>query len=94
MPIITGIFNKNGDNITDNFLNYTMQSNCCNKYLEDDWWPMYRHDLNRSGYSTSSAPNTNEILWNFTTGADVYGTSPAVADGKVYIGSNDLFIGF
>jgi len=61
-------------------------------------WPMFHHDLSHSGYSTSAAPNNNEILWNYTTitrsgtyGHTVRGvfSSPAVADGKVYVGSHD-----
>jgi hypothetical protein len=53
-----------------------------------DWWPMFRHDLQHSGFSTSDAPDTNNVLWNYTTDGDVE-SSPAVADGKVYIGSRD-----
>jgi len=55
---------------------------------EVDWWPMRGHDLNHTGYSTSTAPNTNKTIWNYTTGSYVY-SSPAVADGKVYVGSCD-----
>jgi outer membrane protein assembly factor BamB len=53
-----------------------------------DWWPMFHHDLNHTGYSTSTAPKTNNIAWNYTTGY-VVDSSPAVADGVVYIGSQD-----
>jgi len=53
-----------------------------------DWWPMFRHDLSHTGYSTSTAPYTNNTIWNYTTGAEV-DSSPAVADGKVYVGSYD-----
>ena len=53
-----------------------------------DWWPMFRHDLIHTGYSTSTAPDTNTIRWRYTTGFLV-DSSPAVADGKVYIGSGD-----
>jgi len=53
-----------------------------------DWWPMFRHDLSHTGYSTSWAPNTNQTLWSYTTSGAV-GSSPAVADGKVYVGSAD-----
>jgi len=57
-----------------------------------DWWPMRGHDLNHTGYSTSTAPNTNNTIWNYTiwsfTGAQVY-SSPAVVYGKVYVGSHD-----
>lgn len=53
-----------------------------------DWWPTFHHDLTHAGYSTSTSPNTNQILWNYTTGGPVY-ASPAVADGIVYVGSID-----
>jgi len=53
-----------------------------------DWWPMFRHDLRHTGYSTSEAPNTNQTLWSYTTGSYVH-SSPAVADGKVFVGSVD-----
>jgi len=54
-----------------------------------DWWQMFRHDLSHSGYSSSSAPNTNFVLWNFTADSSVH-SSPAIVDGKVYFGSMDL----
>ena len=54
----------------------------------DSAWPMFRHDLYHNGYSTSTGPNTNATLWEYTTG-DYVASSPAVADGKVYIGSDD-----
>jgi WD40 repeat protein len=56
--------------------------------VEVDWWPMFRHDLNHTGYSTSTAPNTNNTIWNYTTGGEV-NSCPAVVDGRVYVGSAD-----
>jgi len=53
-----------------------------------DSWSMFHHDLNHTGYSTSNAPTTNHILWNSTTD-NVVESSPAVADGRVYVGSDD-----
>jgi len=53
-----------------------------------DWWVMFRHDANHSGYSSSLAPQTNNVLWTFMTGLEMSG-SPSVVDGKVYIGSWD-----
>lgn len=53
-----------------------------------DDWPMFRHDLQHSGYSASTAPNTNQTLWNYTTGGYVY-SSPAVVNGVIYVGSAD-----
>ncbi len=52
-------------------------------------WRMFRHDLTHTGYSTSTAPNTNQTLWSYTTGGFVLESSPAVAGGKVYVGSYD-----
>jgi len=54
-----------------------------------DWWPMFRHDLRRTAHSTSKAPNNDQILWSYATGSVIGFSSPAVADGKVYIGSWD-----
>ncbi|MCZ2809620.1 MAG: PQQ-binding-like beta-propeller repeat protein [Candidatus Bathyarchaeota archaeon] len=61
-----------------------------NEVIHDkvDWWPMFQHDLGHRGHSISTAPNTNNTLWNYITDGDVQ-SSPVVADGKVYIGSND-----
>jgi outer membrane protein assembly factor BamB len=53
-----------------------------------DWWPMFHHDLSRAGFSTSTAPNTNNTVWNVTTDNSVY-SSPAVANGMVYATSFD-----
>ncbi|MGD0495985.1 MAG: PQQ-binding-like beta-propeller repeat protein [Candidatus Bathyarchaeia archaeon] len=54
-----------------------------------DEWPMFHHDPTRNGYSTSTAPTTNQTLWSYTTGNYVFSSSPAVAGGIVYVGSWD-----
>jgi outer membrane protein assembly factor BamB len=56
-------------------------------------WPMFRKDAIQIANSTSSAPDTNNVLWtynttNSATGNGVY-SSPAIVDGKVYIGSGE-----
>ena len=48
-------------------------------------WPMWGYDPQRRGYSTSNAPNTNQVLWTSTVG--MAGTYPAVVDGKLYVGT-------
>jgi outer membrane protein assembly factor BamB len=53
-----------------------------------DWWSMLHHDPTHTGYSTSTAPNTNQTRWIYTTGGSVE-SSPAVANGTVFVGSND-----
>lgn len=55
-----------------------------------DWWPMFHHDLTHSGYSTSDAPDTNNVLWRFYLGTYGTSSSPTITDGKVYIGSDDI----
>jgi outer membrane protein assembly factor BamB len=55
---------------------------------DDTWWPMFHHDLNHTGVSSSSAPETNTLLWMSPTGYWLE-ASPVVADGKVFIGSED-----
>jgi outer membrane protein assembly factor BamB len=59
-------------------------------YETTDPWPMYRHDLTRSGTTTSTAPNTNKTLWTHTSTGSV-GT-PIVVDGKViFVSSNRVY---
>lgn len=52
-----------------------------------DDWPMFHHDLRHTGHSISEG-TTNKIPWQYTTGARVL-SSPAVADGMVFVGSED-----
>jgi parallel beta-helix repeat protein len=52
-------------------------------------WSMFRHDLIHTGYTESPAPNTNRTLWKYTAGGYVSYSSPAVVDGKAYVGSED-----
>jgi outer membrane protein assembly factor BamB len=53
-----------------------------------DWWPMFHHDLTHSGYSTSTGPETNNVLWRYDTSDRITASSPAIVDGKVYIGND------
>ena len=53
---------------------------------DTDWWPMFQHDLQLTGFSTSIAPNTNLTLWNTSTGKINEVSSPAVVDDRLYIG--------
>ena len=51
-------------------------------------WPMFHYGPSRSGYSTSTAPNTNFTLWTYKTDDRVI-SSPAISNGIVYVGSED-----
>ncbi len=55
-------------------------------------WPMFRHDPNHSGYTSSNdSMNYAKLLWNFTTGGGVV-SSPAVANGFLIVGSKDCYV--
>ena len=53
-----------------------------------DEWPMFHFDPSHSGYTTSQAPKTSSLRWRYATGGSV-ASSPAVADGIVFVGSSD-----
>jgi parallel beta-helix repeat protein len=52
------------------------------------YWPMFHHDPRHTGYSTSTAPDTANLLWSYGTGGRVE-SSPTVSNGKVFAGSWD-----
>ena len=57
-----------------------------------DDWTTFHHDLNHSGYTTGNGPtNSVKLLWIYKTGGAVV-PSPAVANGCVFVGSNDHYI--
>ena len=52
-----------------------------------DNWPMFRHDILNTGYSTAEAPDTDTIKWTFDVGA---GSSSAIAvDDMVFVGTDE-----
>ena len=50
-------------------------------------WPMFHHDPNHTGYTSSTAPDTNQLAWSYDIDIDY--SSPAIANGKVFIISTD-----
>lgn len=54
-------------------------------------WPMFQHDPRHTGYSTSTAPSTNYVLWSSEIEPFIFSSS-VVADGKVFVGSR-AFVG-
>jgi len=56
-----------------------------------DEWPMFHHDTNHTGYSTSIAPDVNTTIWTFEASSRVQ-SSPAIVDNKLYVGTGyDFF---
>ncbi len=55
-------------------------------YNTTDPWLTYRHDLTRTGYATTTAPNANtSLLWTWT---QYYSSSPVVTNGMVIFATN------
>jgi len=77
------------DALVINGINYNIGNQPVNLPALDDW-PMYQHDPQRSGKSTS-AVSDGRPLWQFNTG-DKIRSSPSVANGIVYEGSNNGFV--
>ena len=55
-------------------------------------WPMFHHDSTFAGYAESPAPTTANVLWNYTLSGGVMCASPAVADDRLFIQSEDNFV--
>ncbi len=56
---------------------------------QESSWPMFMHDISYLGTSTDAALRPPlSLVWKFKTGGPV-DSSPVVADGTVYVGSND-----
>ena len=54
-------------------------------------WTMFQHDPTHSGHTTSTSPLTNQTRWTFQTKGEDVKSSPAVANGILYVGStNDI----
>jgi len=53
-------------------------------------WPMFHHDVRRTGLSPyDTSQNIGTLKWKYTTDGTV-GSSPAIgSDGTIYVGSND-----
>ncbi len=54
-------------------------------------WPMFRGNPALLGTSSNSLPQKPALLWKFKTGAPVK-SSAVIANGKVFIGSDDMNI--
>ena len=85
------------DELVLNGVTYTLAppSNQQQDEFVSDNWLMYRHDIQRTGLSTSPVSN-GYLLWKFFVGpsftpslADRLRASPTIVDGIVYMGSNN-----
>ncbi len=58
---------------------------------EDAEWPQFRGNLNNTGFSSSSVPETNDKYLSFSTLSPIW-SSPSYVDGVVYFGSQSNLI--
>jgi outer membrane protein assembly factor BamB len=56
--------------------------------LADDW-PQFHKDPQHTGYSTDTAPHTNNLLWQSADIGAVDASSTVVAEGRVYVNCSD-----
>jgi len=56
-----------------------------------DWWLMFRHDENHTGYSTSNVSTPIVSYKNLTTSGEVR-SSPAVVNDVVFVGALDGYV--
>jgi outer membrane protein assembly factor BamB len=64
-------------------------ASCAIAGYSTDEWTMFRHDPSHSGYATDNKPtNSAKLLWTCTTDRAVQ-SSPAVANGFVFVGCRD-----
>jgi len=71
-------------NISGKIINREIQTYVSPINKDIDWWPMFQHDNNRSGYSKSSGPKTNNVLWSTKVNNSI-GVTPIIVDNKIYI---------
>ena len=56
--------------------------------LADDveWWPMFHHDVQITGFTPADSPDTNNLLWDNQIDKDIFFSSPAIFDDNLVIG--------
>jgi outer membrane protein assembly factor BamB len=61
---------------------------CLGKDISEDWTQFHKNAQN-TGFSPSNAPSTNHTLWISDDIGAVPGSSPVIAEGKVYVNCGD-----
>lgn len=73
-----------------NILENENKHNNIKSFDDVDWWPMYGHDPQHTGASTSLAPNLKMMKWSYNTGSEIRFSSPVIVDNKLYIGTGEI----
>ena len=88
---VTGFIDKN-ENFIGNQIQIESEPQNSATSKDIDWWPMFHHDLQLTGYSTSIATDTNNVLWRTDFNYDPLMSSPAIVNNRIYIGGIDCEI--
>ncbi len=73
---------ENRDRLNEDYICYNSEGSKPLNRVDD--WPMFRHDLNNTGYSPSLAPDDNTVLWSKYIG-DWVDSNPTLKDERLYI---------
>ena len=56
-----------------------------------EWWPMFHHDVQLTGFTPAESPDTNKILWTNQIESDVWFSSPAIVQDDLLIGIGERY---
>ena len=52
-------------------------------------WPMFRNDIQRTGFSTSTSPSSANLHWVFNTTAEEMHNGVAAADSTIFVATSN-----
>lgn len=59
------------------------------KMVYNDDWPMFKHNIERTGLTSDNIKPPLKLLWKFKTNGWVTTSSPAIVNNTVYVGSTE-----
>lgn len=63
-------------------------------YLQNgdvEWWTMFHHDIQMTGFTPSDSPDTNMKLWDSHIDSDIWFSSPAIVNDDLFIGTGERY---
>ena len=87
-------FVNNNENVTETQTQVESEPQYSATSRDDDW-PMYKYDAQGTGYINLTGPQNPTVKWKHYFGGWEAYLTPIIADGKVYMGSdNEVFYCF
>ncbi|AKB85879.1 PQQ-binding-like beta-propeller repeat protein [Methanococcoides methylutens] len=81
-----------GASISDGMLYFGTDAGylyCIRETVSSDW-DHFHKDVAHTGFSPSEAPDTNDLLWTSENIGAVAGSSPVIADGRVFVNCGEF----